>query len=333
MRRPTRCRRVAITIAGASLALVPFVGRAAAVTTAAHCTNRVVRASTSVGGPRTSTAILSGCTPVSATGGWGISVTNLATHVSKTTWAEHRGTTIERVTATATPGPNRCPAGTRLFVITGRIIGGSGAAMTVLSIGMTVSARVCVRPHAPAIVEPGALFRFNAGPHHGATTTTTNHATTTTTAPKGTAPPAVSLPSGLADCPANARAEMVKLVNGDRHRTGNLAPLTENANLDWAARKHSVMMASTSNMTHNGWYTEIHDSHYVVGAPGWTGQNIAYMSGGFSPGAIESMFFNEVPPDDGHRLNILSTNYHNIGIGCIVNNASHTYWWSQDFGS
>ena len=57
------------------------------------------------------------------------------------------------------------------------------------------------------------------------------------------------------------------------------------------------------------------------------------MSPGYSPDTIESMFFNEVPPNDGHRLNILSTNYHNVGIGCIVNNSTHTYWWSQDFGS
>jgi uncharacterized protein YkwD len=333
MRRPIRCRRAAITIAGASLALVPFVGPASALTTTAHCTSRVVSAPALAGRARTSTAILTGCTPVSATGGWGIAVTNLVTHVSKTTWAKHRGTTIERVGATATAGPSRCPDGTRLFVITGRIIGGSGAAMTVLSVGMTISARVCVRPHAPAVVEPGAQYRFAAGTRHRTSTTTTEPPTTTTTARHGTAPPAVPLPSGLAACPANAGTAMITLVNRDRHQTGNLAPLTENTNLDWAARKHSVMMASTDVMTHNGWDTEIHDSHYVVGAPGWTGQNIAYMSGGFSPATIESMFFNEVPPNDGHRLNILSTNYHNIGIGCIVNNSTHTYWWSQDFGS
>ncbi len=33
------------------------------------------------------------------------------------------------------------------------------------------------------------------------------------------------------------------------------------------------------------------------------------------------MFFNEVAPNDGHRQNILNTNYHHIGIGCIVNNS------------
>ena len=126
---------------------------------------------------------------------------------------------------------------------------------------------------------------------------------------------------------------MIALVNHDRRQTGNRPPLTENANLDWAARKHSIVMATTSNMSHNGWDTEIAQSHYVVGTPGWTGQNIAWMTGGFSPATIESMFFNEVAPNDGHRQNILNTNFHNIGISCIVNKKTGAYWWTQDFGS
>jgi uncharacterized protein YkwD len=327
MRRSIRCRRTAIVVAGFAVMVVPFVRPASAAITA-RCATRVVRASAPVHGDRTTTAILGGCTPVSVTGGSGVSVTDLVTHVSTTTWAERKGTTIERVGAYAAPGPNRCPQGTRLFVITGTVIGGSGAAMTVLSVGLQLSARVCVRAHAPATVEPGSVLRFNASGRRGPAPTTT------TTAPSGNPPPpAVALPGGLADCPADARTAMIALVNRDRRQTGNLPPLAENTNLDWAARKHSVMMASTSDMTHNGWDTEIRESRYAVGAPGWTGQNIAYMTGGFAPATIESMFFNEVPPDDGHRLNILSANYHNIGVGCIVNNSTRAYWWSQDFGS
>jgi len=327
-------------VAGACLTVVPFVGSASAVVTTG-CTNRVVRTPAFGSDAFTSIAILSGCTPLSATGGWGVSVTNLATHISKTTWAGHRGTTIARVSAHAVTGPDRCRGGTNPFVINGRITGGSGAALQVLRVGLEVSVRVCVRAHAPATVEPGSLYRFGAGAH--VTTTTGTAPTTTTSAPAATTttmppdgnapPPAVALPAGLADCPAASRSAMITLVNRDRQQTGGLPALTENTNLDWAARKHSVMMASTSNLTHDGWDTEIYDSHYVVGAPGWTGQNIAYMTGGYSPDTIESMFFNELPPNDGHRLNILSINYHHVGIGCIVNNATHAYWWSQDFGS
>ena len=327
MRRPTSCRRTAVIVAGFSLMAVPLVRPvSAAVTT--RCATRVVQTSAQPRGVGTSVAILGGCTPVSATGGWGLSVTDLVTHVSTTTWAEHKGTTIEQVGAHAAPGPSRCPRATRLFVITGTVIGGSGAAMSVLPTGMGVSARVCVRAHAPATVEPGSFFRFTTGGRPRVTTTTP-----TTTAPgKNAPPPAVTLPHGLSDCPATSRAAMVALVNRDRRQTGNLPPLVDNVNLDWAARAHSVMMASTSRMIHDGWDTEIRESHYVVSAPGWEGQNIAYM-GGYAPATIESMFFNEVPPNDGHRLNILSANYHNIGVGCIVSKTRHTYWWSQDFGS
>lgn len=320
--------------------LVPFVRPAGAVTPV-QCTERSAHAPVETGDVLVSTAILSGCTPLSATGGRGTAVTNLKTHVSKTTWADGKGTTIADLNALRGSGPSRCPNGTTLFVIGGRVVGGSGAALHVFRVGMSVSARVCVSERLPATIEPGSSYKFAASAPRNVTrntrppeTTTTGAPTTTTTAPNGNnVPPAVTLTAGLADCPANYQTAMITLVNTDRRQTGNLPPLSENANLDWAARKHSVVMATTSIMSHNGWDTEIHDSNYVVGSPGWTGQNIAYMTGRYAPDTIESNFFNEVPPDDGHRLNILSANFHNIGIGCIINKSTGAYWWSQDFGS
>jgi uncharacterized protein YkwD len=336
-------RRAAIWIAGISLTLVPFVRSASAVTVA-QCTSRVAHAPVGVDGALVSTATLRGCTPVLNIGGRGTAVTNLKTHVSTIMWSGGRGSTVAEVTARHASGPNRCPSGTALFIISGEITGGSGAALNAVKVGTGVSVRVCLIKGQPATLEPGSVYKFNAvvpqivtSTTRPAPTTTTRPAPTTTIATPSPAgnnvPAAVAIPAGTAECPSTARSAMITLVNADRHGTGNLAPLAENANLDWAARKHSVMMATTSNMTHNGWDTEIHDSHFVVGAPGWTGQNIAWMTGGFAPAKIESGFFNELPPNDGHRLNILSTNYHKIGIGCIVNTSSGAYWWTQDFGS
>ena len=123
---------------------------------------------------------------------------------------------------------------------------------------------------------------------------------------------------------------MISLVNRDR---GGVPPLAENGHLDAAAQAHSVKMAQSSNMSHDGWDSEIAASGFSPGPPGMTGQNIAMRSGGYSPDAIESMFFNETPPNDGHRQNILNGNFHQIGIGCVINNATGVYWWTQDFGS
>ena len=123
---------------------------------------------------------------------------------------------------------------------------------------------------------------------------------------------------------------MIALVNRDR---GGLAPLAENGQLDAAARAHSIKMAQSGNMSHDGWDSEIAAAGFTPGPPGMTGQNIALRSGGYSPDAIESMFFNETPPNDGHRQNILNSSFHQIGIGCMLNNATGVYWWTQDFGS
>jgi uncharacterized protein YkwD len=40
----------------------------------------------------------------------------------------------------------------------------------------------------------------------------------------------------------------------------------------------------------------------------------------------------EKPPDDGHRLNILSSSFHRIGIAVSVD-GNGTVWMSQDFAN
>ena len=40
----------------------------------------------------------------------------------------------------------------------------------------------------------------------------------------------------------------------------------------------------------------------------------------------------EKPPDDGHRLNILSSAFHHIGIAVSVDSAG-TVWMTQDFSN
>jgi uncharacterized protein YkwD len=332
-------RRIAISIGAVSLTLVPFLlmplAASATAEASAQCAKFVAPAPVIVGGVRTRIAAIAGCTAPAAIATSGASVTNLATLVSTTTWAAGKGTTIAKITYHGGPATSNCAKGTNLIVVGGTVTGGSGAALDAIRVGSTVSAYLCFTPTAAATLEPGSVWEFNAKPDAGApTTTTTKVPTTTTTLPSGDSPPApVPLPAGLSACPSSAPAAMITLVNRDRRQTGNLPPLAENANLDWAARKHAIVMASTSVMSHDGWDTEIGESHYKVGAPGWTGQNIAWMSGGYAPSTIESMFFNETPPNDGHRQNILSTSYHNIGVGCMVNNSTGAYWWAQDFGS
>ena len=42
--------------------------------------------------------------------------------------------------------------------------------------------------------------------------------------------------------------------------------------------------------------------------------------------------YNETPPDDGHRLNILSSSFHNVGVD-VYTDSTGKMWITCDFGS
>jgi len=74
----------------------------------------------------------------------------------------------------------------------------------------------------------------------------------------------------------------------------------------------------------------------------WTsaGENIG--EGGPEPDTAAAMagmavtltqsMLNEKPPDDGHRLNILSSAFHHVGI-TVQEDSSGTVWMTQDFSN
>ena len=47
---------------------------------------------------------------------------------------------------------------------------------------------------------------------------------------------------------------------------------------------------------------------------------------------IHKGMMDEKPPDDGHRLNLLSKDFHRIGIGVSID-ASQTLWVTEDFAN
>jgi uncharacterized protein YkwD len=48
--------------------------------------------------------------------------------------------------------------------------------------------------------------------------------------------------------------------------------------------------------------------------------------------ALTQSMLNEKPPDDGHRLNILSSTFTHVGIA-VVRDSSGTVWLTQDFSN
>jgi uncharacterized protein YkwD len=126
------------------------------------------------------------------------------------------------------------------------------------------------------------------------------------------------------------------VLNAKRARH-NLGALRLNRSLSTAARRHSRVMVRERFFSHespNGatFVDRIRATGYLEGAQGWSlGENIAYGSGSRStPRSIARAWINS----PGHRANILSESFREIGIGIAsgtpVGSGGATY--ATDFG-
>lgn len=114
--------------------------------------------------------------------------------------------------------------------------------------------------------------------------------------------------------------EIQRLTNLERSKTG-AAALSINSLLNQAAQAHAVNMAQTGQFSHVinniGPGERITATGYV-----WQtyGENIAY--GYTSPESVMSGWMNS----DGHRANILNSNFTELGVGYATNSTGRPYW-------
>ena len=109
-----------------------------------------------------------------------------------------------------------------------------------------------------------------------------------------------------------------------------------NSKLVSSAHTHNVAMAKANTLSHqlNG---EAALGSRVSGAGyDWSavGENIAYNTSRSESGvlAVQEAMYNEKPPNDGHRKNILSKTYVDVGIDVINDSAHGKVWLVTDFG-
>jgi uncharacterized protein YkwD len=161
-------------------------------------------------------------------------------------------------------------------------------------------------------------------------------------AASATASPAAS-PTGsaTADQDGTPAAQVLALINQAR-ATAGLPALTLTAGLESTSSAHNLLMADGCGLSHQcPGEPAIGDRETAAGID-WTaaGENIG--EGGpvaDTTAAIASMavgltqsMLNEQPPNDGHRLNILSTTFTHIGIA-VYRASSGTVWLTQDFSN
>jgi uncharacterized protein YkwD len=148
-------------------------------------------------------------------------------------------------------------------------------------------------------------------------------------------------PSASAAQGGTAAAQVLALINQARSAAG-LPALTITAGLQASSSAHNLRMAGGCGLSHQcPGEPPLGDRETAAGVD-WTaaGENIG--EGGpvagtaaavaqMAVGLTQSML-NEQPPDDGHRLNILSSTFTHIGIA-VYRDSSGTVWLTQDFSN
>jgi uncharacterized protein YkwD len=201
------------------------------------------------------------------------------------------------------------------------------------------AATPCARPLATIVHRPAVAPHPRAAhQHHQRHITPTPAASASHTA----AATAASTPSSGQSASLDAAAQQVlALINKARAQAG-LPAYTVSAGLNTSAGRHNAVMAAGCGLSHQCPGEPALGARETAAGVHWTaaGENIG--EGGpvagteaaiaqLAVGLTQSML-NEKPPDDGHRLNILSSTFSHVGIA-VYRDSSGTVWLTQDFSN
>jgi uncharacterized protein YkwD len=144
--------------------------------------------------------------------------------------------------------------------------------------------------------------------------------------------PIVANPGAPNSAATTLEQQVVDLTNQLRLQNG-CAPLNISPELSTAARAHSQDMATHDYFDHTSLSGQEPEQRAeqagYAGQAGW--ENIA--AGQSTAAAVVATWYNETPPNDGHRRNILNCSLTEIGVGYAVNpDSTYGVYWTQDFG-
>jgi uncharacterized protein YkwD len=140
--------------------------------------------------------------------------------------------------------------------------------------------------------------------------------------------------TGLSTTTTNSWAyKMLGALNNER-KANHLPPLSMNAKLRSSAHVHNLHMTTANAMSHQlkgetDFSTRISRAGYNWRA---AGENIGWTSDLTLQGLynLQHTMYIEHAPNNGHRLNILSRSYTNIGIDVYYDAHHHKMWFTQD---
>ena len=143
----------------------------------------------------------------------------------------------------------------------------------------------------------------------------------------------VFLPLAALASPTNPLEQQVVDLTNQLRREHNCPALTISPQLTVAARDHSQDMADNNYFSHDD--LAGHSPQWRAQQTGYSGlagwENIA--AGYSTASSVVSAWYNETPPNDGHRRNMLNCSLSDIGVGYGYNAGSaYSSYWTQDFG-
>ena len=128
---------------------------------------------------------------------------------------------------------------------------------------------------------------------------------------------------------ATSVTRVLELTNAERAKAG-LPPLALSSELNVAAQSYTQVLASSGCFDHTcGPVPAMADRLGQAGYTGWTsiGENIA--AGYRTPEAVVEGWMSS----PGHRSNILSPTYTEVGIGVVSGSGALGTYWTTDFGN
>jgi uncharacterized protein YkwD len=124
-------------------------------------------------------------------------------------------------------------------------------------------------------------------------------------------------------------------LNAERANHG-LRALRLNSKLVAAAHTHNLAMAKADTLSHQLRGEAPIGSRVSAAGYRWSlvGENVAYHTIRSEAGvlAVQKVMYNEKPPDDGHRRNILNEKFVDVGVDVIDDSVHGKVWLVTDFG-
>jgi uncharacterized protein YkwD len=155
-------------------------------------------------------------------------------------------------------------------------------------------------------------------------------------------PKVVSKPSHTVPPASGSVVDQLLAQINTLRANNNLPPYKILSGLLASAHKHNLFMVGTCGMQHQCPGEASLGDRISAQGVSWTmcGENIGWS--GPHPDktsaivaaaeGLTTAMYNEKPPDDGHRQNLLSSKFHHIGID-VVRDSSGKVWVTQDFSS